>query len=79
MRFKATIQAKLRAVLPLSVLSVLLLMLYFSVIKELVQDWWIDPNYSHGFLIPLIGAYFLWEKREKLKQIFPHLEDILPR
>jgi exosortase len=45
--------------------------LYSSVLKKLVTDWWEDPNYSHGFLIPLLGVYFVWERREKLSNLEP--------
>ena len=37
--------------------------LYASVVPALVADWENDPDYSHGFLIPVLSAYFLWEKR----------------
>jgi len=32
---------------------------------DLVLDWSTDDNYSHGFLVPLVAAYFLWRDREK--------------
>jgi exosortase len=50
-------------------LGILVLALYFSVIVELVHDWIIDENYSHGFLIPLVSAFFIWRKRERLRTI----------
>lgn len=31
-----------------------------------MDDWRVDENYSHGFLIPLISLYALWTKREHL-------------
>lgn len=43
--------------------------LYASVIPPLVADWENDPDYSHGFLIPLLSAYFAWEKRPSLGQL----------
>jgi len=39
--------------------------LYWKVIGELALAWWTDGNYSHGFLIPPIAAYFIWERRQK--------------
>ncbi|MGE3541768.1 MAG: exosortase A [Candidatus Tectimicrobiota bacterium] len=42
--------------------------LYASVIPGLVADWDRDPDYSHGFLIPLLSGYFLWERRQALAQ-----------
>jgi len=42
--------------------------LYSHVIARLVHDWYIDDNYSHGFLIIPIALYFVWERRKKLKE-----------
>jgi len=43
--------------------------LYASVLPGLVADWGNDPDYSHGFLIPLLSGYFLWERRNALAQL----------
>jgi exosortase len=50
-------------------LGALILVLYFSVVRDLVLDWVVDENYSHGFLIPLVSAYFIWRKRDVLPTI----------
>jgi exosortase len=42
--------------------------LYHHVLAKLVQDWYIDENYSHGFLIVPIALYFVWERRNRLKE-----------
>jgi exosortase len=42
--------------------------LYQHVIARLVNDWYVDDNYSHGFLIVPIALYFVWERRKKLKE-----------
>lgn len=34
--------------------------LYHSIIASMVTDWYNDPDYSHGFLVPLIAGYFLY-------------------
>jgi len=41
-------------------------LLYRQVIVKLVHDWGADQNYSHGFLIVPLAAYFAWERRAKL-------------
>ena len=41
-------------------------LLYWPVITKLVHDWSIDENYSHGFLIPPLAAYLIWERRHEL-------------
>jgi exosortase len=40
--------------------------LYRDVIAKLVHDWYVDDNYSHGFLIVPLAAYFAWERRHRL-------------
>ena len=41
--------------------------LFFPLLPSLVKDWIETPDYSHGFLIPLLSIYFLWRKRDELK------------
>lgn len=40
-------------------LAVLLTAVYAPVYPRMVGDWIHDPNYSHGFLVPLISAWFV--------------------
>lgn len=46
-------------------------LLYHQAISSMVTDWSIDPNYSHGFLVPLISGYFIWIKKEVLAELTP--------
>jgi exosortase len=39
-------------------------LLYLPVLRKLVFDWAHDDNYSHGFFIIPIAAYFAWERRQ---------------
>jgi len=39
--------------------------LYRHVLSKLAYDWWHDSNYSHGFLIVPVAAYFVWERRRR--------------
>lgn len=41
--------------------------LYADIFQGLYGDWLHDENYSHGFLVPLIAAYFAWSQRETLE------------
>jgi exosortase len=47
--------------------SSLLVLLYFNVFTGLVSDWMHLPDFSHGFLVPLIPLYLIWDKKEILK------------
>lgn len=54
------------AVTALSSLGVLLWALYGDVLVRMVVQWYEEPDYSHGFLVPLLSAYFVWERRRRL-------------
>lgn len=42
---------------------------YATVLAKLGADWWNDPNYSHGLLIPFIIGYILWTEREHFANV----------
>jgi exosortase len=47
-------------------LILLLGWLYSSILVRLVQQWWHDPNFSHGFFVPLFSLFVLWQNRARL-------------
>jgi exosortase len=49
-------------------LALLLLAVYSSILPPMVRQWYHDDNYSHGFLVPLVAAYFAYERRDFLKR-----------
>ncbi len=48
---------------------VILAAVYRSVVPEMVQQWYEDANYSHGFVVPLIAGYFAYQKRRQLAEV----------
>ena len=52
-----------------ALLVTVLLALYAPVLVHLVRQWWTDPDYSHGFLVPLLSAYLIWQRRDKLAEV----------
>jgi exosortase len=43
--------------------------LYAPTLSYLFHDWWHNADYSHGFFIPPIAAFFLWRKRQLLRSL----------
>ena len=50
-------------------LVVLVAFLYYSILGFLVQDWWTDPNFSHGFFVPAFSIFVIWQRRKVLASI----------
>jgi len=42
---------------------------YFTTLSDIVNRWMDDPQYSHGFLVPLFSIYWLWRKRGDFRAI----------
>ena len=47
----------------------LVVALYAPVLTKMVVQWWQDPDYSHGFVVPLFVGYVLYQRRHKLQQV----------
>lgn len=43
--------------------------LYAPILLRLAQQWWHDPNFSHGFLVPLFSVYVFWQNRARLQSL----------
>jgi exosortase len=49
-----------------SIAGVLVLLCYAPVIRSLVVDWMTNEDVGHGFFVPIIAGYIVWQKREEL-------------
>ncbi len=58
-------------VFPLLVIAGLLGWLYARTFATLVQVWWEDPNYTHGFLVPLVSGFFAYRHFRGPKELGP--------
>jgi len=57
-----------RQLVAIAALVAAFLFLYRDVIVWLVDDWDLNGNYSHGYLVAPIALYLVWERRDRLKQ-----------
>jgi exosortase len=62
------IRSKTSTYIQISILTLSFLILFNHTLIKLINDWSVDDNYSHGFLIPFITGYMIWQKRDKLSQ-----------
>lgn len=50
----------------IATLAALTLWLYWPTLGHLLAQWWTDPNFSHGFLVPLFSGFVVWQQRGDL-------------
>jgi exosortase len=51
---------------PLAWFGALLLVVYAPILASLASQWNSDPDMGHGFFVPVIAAYIVWQRRERL-------------
>jgi exosortase D (VPLPA-CTERM-specific) len=42
---------------------------FAHVLGELYNIWNLKPEYSHGFIIPVLSAFLIWRQREQLREL----------
>jgi exosortase len=63
-----TLDMNKRSLLAYLVLAFSFALLYRQVVVLLIDDWWRDENYSHGFLIVPMALYLAWERRHRFAE-----------
>lgn len=54
-------------VLPVTLLGII----YGKGIAYMIRMWAADENYGHGFFVPLVSLYLIWQRREELSKRAP--------
>ena len=47
-------------------IAVPLAICYAQVLQRLVAQWWNDPDMGHGFFVPAVAGYIVWQRRAEL-------------
>ncbi len=42
---------------------------YYGPLRMLVSRWYNEPDYLHGFFVPLFAGYLLWVRRDMVKKV----------
>lgn len=50
-------------------LAAALLWASWPALVEMAYRWWHDPQYSHGYLVPVFAGVLLWLRRERLARV----------
>jgi exosortase len=50
-------------------LITVLLALYAPILARLMRQFYGDPNYSHGFFVPMLSAYLIWNRWREIGSI----------
>jgi exosortase len=63
-----TVRPWRRRIVQYGILAALIGWLYFPILSRLAVQWYNDPNYSHGFLVPVFSLWVLWRDRARLSK-----------
>lgn len=50
----------------LAITGAMVVLLYWVNFAKLFSDWRADENYSHGFVVPVVFAWMIWERRGQI-------------
>jgi exosortase len=57
--------------MPIAWFGALLIACYFPVLRALALQWNNDADMSHGFFVPVVAAFIVWQRREEILAIKP--------
>jgi len=70
-RFAVSPTPEKRPIWQTAVLIALILWVYAPILGRLCQQWWSDPNFSHGFFVPAFSMFVVWQNRKELAAVLP--------
>ena len=50
-------------------LSIVLIGIFYDGLAQMVKQWISSEEYGYGFLIPVISAYFIWQRKNELASV----------
>lgn len=53
--------------LPAVAMTFLVAFVYRAILLRLIDNWWRDPNFSHGFFVPVFSLFVVWQLRDRLR------------
>jgi hypothetical protein len=48
---------------PIALIGILIVVLFGEVLATMAKDWWTDPAWSQGMLLPPLALYMAWIQR----------------
>jgi len=51
--------------------TALTIVTYFPILRHLVEQWSTDEDVGHGFFVPVVAGYIVWQRREELLGVRP--------
>ena len=54
---------------PVIFFGLLILLCYAPAVRSLASDWLHDDDMGHGFFVPAVAGYIIWQQREELRKI----------
>ena len=49
--------------------TALIILVYFPILRHLVEQWSTDEDVGHGFFVPVVAAYIAWTRRAELEKL----------
>jgi exosortase len=49
--------------------AILIIVVYFPILRHLVLQWSVDEDVGHGFFVVPVAAFIVWQRRERLLEI----------